>query len=53
MKIYSFLVAGINGFLYYYLLKILLNDKNYISIIGSIYVAYLTYQKQTTYRRIF
>lgn len=46
MKIYSFLVVGMNGFLSYYLLKILFNDKNYFSIIGSIYIAYLTYQKR-------
>jgi len=53
MKIYSFIIAGMNGFLSYYLLKILSNDKNYLSIMGSIYVAYLTYQKETSYGKKF
>ena len=48
MKIYSFLVAGINGFLSYYLLKFLSNDTKYFCIVGTIYITYLTYNRKNS-----
>ena len=45
MKIFNILIAGINGFLLYQLLKNVFHTNNFIVIGGSIYFAYLTYSK--------